>query len=217
MRDCDSTSEVWSSLIESFFFFQAEDGIRDLTVTGVQTCALPISSEKRVAFAFQVSSLPNDYYFEGEGDALFGGDALFCGYKFRSDIKSHRVVAEMLGCLVVSVELVDPRFYHLDTCFCPLPDGAAVWFPAAFDEYGQHAIREHVSDLIDVAPEEAMHFCCNAVVIERDIVVPEGAPKLVAALTGRGYRCHQLPMTEFLKAGGACKCLTLFLPQREKI
>src|SRR2546427_11197519 len=28
----------------SFFFFQAEDGIRDLTVTGVQTCALPISS-----------------------------------------------------------------------------------------------------------------------------------------------------------------------------
>ena len=170
--------------------------------------------EKR---GFQVSWLPNDFYFEGEGDALFVGDTLFCGYKFRSDIKSHRAVAEMLGCLVVSVELVDPRFYHLDTCFCPLPDGAAVWFPAAFDEYGQHAIREHVSDLIDVAPDEAMHFCCNAVVIERDIVLPEGAPKLVAALTDRDYRCHQLPMTEFLKAGGACKCLILFLPQREKI
>src|SRR5438270_844502 len=122
-----------------------------------------------------------------------------------------------LSKLDCKVELVDPRFYHLDTCFCPLPDGAAVWFPAAFDEYGQHAIREHVSDLIDVVPEEAMHFCCNAVVIERDVVLPEGAPKLAAALTGRSYRCHPLPMTEFLKAGGACKCLTLFLPQLEKI
>jgi len=170
--------------------------------------------EKR---GFQISWLPKDFYFEGEGDALFAGDTLFCGYKFRSDIKSHRAVAEMLGCLVVSVELVDPRFYHLDTCFCPLPDGAAFWFPAAFDEYGQHAIREHISDLIDVVPEEAMHFCCNAVVIEREIVLSEGAPKLVAALIARGYQCHQLPMTEFLKAGGACKCLTLFLPQREKI
>ena len=166
---------------------------------------------------YQISWLPNECYFEGEGDALFAGDVLFCGYKFRSDIKSHRAVAEMLGRLVVSVELVDPRFYHLDTCFCPLPDGSAIWFPAAFDEYGQHAIREHVSGLIDVAPEEAMHFCCNAVVINRDVVLPEGAPKLVAALTERGYKCHQLPMTEFLKAGGACKCLTLFLPQRDKI
>ncbi|PYI78978.1 MAG: amidinotransferase, partial [Verrucomicrobia bacterium] len=81
-------------------------------------------------------------------DALFAGDALFCGYKFRSDIQSHRAVAEMLGCLVISVELVDPRFYHLDTCFCPLPDGGVFWFPEAFDEYGQRAIRAHVNDLI---------------------------------------------------------------------
>jgi N-dimethylarginine dimethylaminohydrolase len=123
----------------------------------------------------------------------------------------------MLGCLVVSVELVDPRFYHLDTCFCPLPDGGAVWFPAAFDEYGQRAIREHVAELVDVVPEEAAHFSCNAVVLDRDIVLPEGAPKLVTTLQERGYHCHQLPMTEFLKAGGACKCLTMFLPQREKI
>ena len=166
---------------------------------------------------YQISWLPKEYFFEGEGDALFAGDTLFCGYKFRSDIKSHRAVAEMLACLAVSVELVDPRFYHLDTCFCPLPDGAAVWFPAAFDEYGQKAIREHVSELVDVAPEEATHFCCNAIVIDREIVLPEGAPRLVGALTERGYRCHELPMSEFLKAGGACKCLTMFMPQRDKI
>src|SRR5438445_1727666 len=164
---------------------------------------------------YEILWLPENLYFEGEGDALFGGDVLFCGYKFRSDIQSHRAVAEMLGCLVISVELVDPRFYHLDTCFCPLRDGGAVWFPAAFDEYGQRAIREHVADLIDVLPEEAVHFYCNAGVLERDIVLPEGAPKLVAILQDRGYRCHELPMSEFIKAGGACKCLVMFMPQRE--
>lgn len=164
---------------------------------------------------YEVLWLPKDLYFEGEGDALFAGDALFCGYKFRSDIQAHRAVAEMLGCLVISVELVDPRFYHLDTCFCPLPDGSAIWFPAAFDEYGQRAIRAHVPSLIEVEEEEAACFSCNAVVLEGDIVMPEGAPKLVSKLEERGYRCHSLPMSEFLKAGGACKCLTMLLPQRE--
>jgi N-dimethylarginine dimethylaminohydrolase len=71
--------------------------------------------------------------------------------------------------------------------------------------------------LIDVAEEEARSFSCNAVVLERDIVLPEGAPNLVRSLKERGYRCHQLPMSEFLKAGGACKCLTMFLPQRESV
>jgi N-dimethylarginine dimethylaminohydrolase len=165
---------------------------------------------------YEIVWLPEKLYFEGEGDALFGSDVLFCGYKFRSDIQSHRAIADMLGGLVISVELVDPRFYHLDTCFCPLPDGGGVWFPPAFDDYGQRAIRDHVRDLIDVEPEEAVHFCCNAVVFERDIVLPEGAPKLVARLHERGYRCHQLPMTEFIKAGGACKCLVMFMPQREE-
>src|SRR5439155_1189759 len=130
----------------------------------------PFFAEWMKQRGYEVRWLPENLYFEGEGDALFGGDVLFCGYKFRSDIQSHRAVADMLGCLVVSVELVDPRFYHLDTCFCPLPDGDAFWFPRAFDEYGQRAIREHVTDLIDVSPEEATHFSCNAVVIERDIV-----------------------------------------------
>ena len=166
---------------------------------------------------YEIVWLPEKLYFEGEGDALFGGDALFCGYKFRTDINSHRAVADLLGCLTISVELVDPRFYHIDTCFCPLPDGGGYWFPQAFDEYGQRAIRDRIPNIIDVPEEEATVFCCNSVVLERDIVMPQGAPNLVAQLTERGYTCHTLPMSEFLKAGGACKCLTMFMPQREKL
>jgi N-dimethylarginine dimethylaminohydrolase len=176
----------------------------------------PLFADWMKQHGYEIVWLPKNQFFEGEGDALFAGDALFCGYKFRSDIQSHRAVADMLGCLVISVELVDPRFYHLDTCFCPLPDGSAFWFPNAFDEYGQRAIRAHVPELIDVDEDEAKHFSCNAVVLERDIVLPEGAPNLVKTLTTRGYRCHELAMSEFLKAGGACKCLTMLLPQREK-
>jgi N-dimethylarginine dimethylaminohydrolase len=163
---------------------------------------------------YDIARLPESMFFEGEGDALFCGETLFCGYRFRSDIRSHQKLGEMIQCLVISVELVEDRFYHLDTCFCPLPDGGAMWYPAAFDDYGQRAIRQHVPDLIDVAAEEAKHFACNAVILDRQIVLPENCPSLASALQRRGYATHPLPMTEFLKAGGACKCLTLFLPQK---
>ena len=163
---------------------------------------------------FEVVKLPPKLIFEGEGDGLFCGDVLFCGYRFRSDIQSHLFLTELLHNLVVSVELVDERFYHLDTCFCPLPDGSAIWFPEAFDGYGQRAIREHCASLIEVAREEAVHFACNAIVLERDIVLPAGCPGLCRLLDKAGYRTHELPMNEFIKAGGACKCLALLVPAR---
>jgi N-dimethylarginine dimethylaminohydrolase len=163
---------------------------------------------------YEVVPVPQECCFEGEGDALFCGDVLFCGYRFRSDVRAHQFLGELLNCLVVSVELVEPRFYHLDTCFCPLPDGGAIWHAAAFDSYGQRVIREHTRYLVDVAPEEARYFACNAVVLGEDIVLPEECPHLCGALGERGYRLHPLPMTEFIKAGGACKCLVLLLPQR---
>jgi arginine dihydrolase len=162
----------------------------------------------------EVVPLPDGVCFEGEGDALFCGEVLFCGYRSRSDVRAHQIIAEMLQCLVVSVELIQDRFYHLDTCFCPLPTGEALWYPPAFDIYGQRALQEHVGHLIEVGPDEAAQFGCNAVVVGNELVLPEGCPNLSAALVERGYGVHRLRMTEFLKAGGACKCLTLFLPQR---
>ena len=168
------------------------------------------------ASGFEVLRLPPNLVFEGEGDALFGRDVLFCGYRFRSDIRAHHFLAELLNILVISVELRDARFYHLDTCFCPLPDGTVMWYPEAFDEYSQRAIREHSSGLIEAPPEEAAQFACNAVALDRHIILPTGCPELCRALTDRGYHTHELPMSEFIKAGGACKCLTLFLPARER-
>ena len=89
-----------------------------------------------------------------------------------------------------------------------------MWHPGAFDAYAARAIQEHVKYMIEVVPEEAMQFACNAVVWGKNIVLPEGCPKLYRQLEERGWTPHPLSMTEFLKAGGACKCLMMFFPQR---
>ena len=90
---------------------------------------------------FEIRRLPPDLYFEGAGDALFCGETLFAGYRIRSDIRGHQQIGRELGRRVIPLELVNPYYYHLDTCFCPLAAGVAVWFPPAFDEYGRRVIE----------------------------------------------------------------------------
>ncbi|ADV63638.1 amidinotransferase [Isosphaera pallida ATCC 43644] len=161
------------------------------------------------AHGFTVVTLPEGLYFEGAGDALFCGETLFAGYRHRSDSRSHQKVGELLGVHVLPMELVDPRFYHLDTCFCPLDPETALYHPGAFDEYGRKVITSHVPRLIEAPPEEAASFCCNAVVVGRDVVLNVGAPKVEQALRRAGFTPHATPLGEFLKSGGSAKCLTI--------
>lgn len=165
---------------------------------------------------FEVIKLSEDVFFEGAGDALFCGDELFCGYHFRSEIRSHHEIAEITGRRVLSLQLVDPRYYHLDTCFCPLTDGRVIYTPAAFDEYARKVIEENIPEPIPVSGADAARFGCNAVCIENPaaenhVVLPLGCMQLVKDLTDRGYRTHSINLSEYLKAGGAAKCLTLRL------
>jgi arginine dihydrolase len=162
-------------------------------------------------YGFQVKTLPEDCCFEGEGDALFLGDTLFAGYHWRSDARSHRLVGDILGARVLSLELVNPHFYHLDTCFCPLDDRTVAYYPAAFDPYAQRVIEASIPRRIEVVPEEAERFACNAVVLGRDVALNSGCPRFEAALEELGFVPHATPLDEFLKAGGSAKCLTLHL------
>ena len=179
------------------------------------------------ARGLEVVALPGDCVFEGEGDALAfppdtgdtsntpgtlnTGDTLVAGFRFRSDIQSHNLVGEVLGKKVVSVELASPDFYHLDTCFCPLSEGSAMYFPDAFDEYGVKALTRLVPDLIELTPEDASHFCCNAVVLGTDIVMNRCSDALRGTLRDRGFTTHELDFSEFIKSGGSAKCLALKL------
>ncbi len=160
---------------------------------------------------FRVALLPEELYFEGEGDVLPCGDALYAGYRYRSDIRSHLAVSELLGKEVLSLELVDPRFYHLDTCFCPLDGGSALYYPGAFDSYGRRVLRDRIADLIAAPKEEALRFGCNAIVLGRQVVMNSGCPTLRRKLQERGYAVHEVELSEYIKAGGSAKCLALFL------
>ena len=175
----------------------------------------PVDEAWLSAAGYRVEKLPPDVYFEGAGDALFSGDTLFAGYRIRSHARGHQLVGEMLGVRVIPVELTDDYHYHLDTCFCPLAPGEAIYYPAAFDDYGGRALREHVPNLIPVEQAEARRFACNAVVVGRTVVTNTGCPRLHAALGERGYRPIETPLDEFVKAGGSAKCLTLRLDGEE--
>jgi N-dimethylarginine dimethylaminohydrolase len=164
---------------------------------------------------FEVVTLPEGSYFEGAGDALFCGETLLAGYRFRSDVRSHQWVADRLGVEVLPMELVDPRFYHLDTCFCPLSEREAIYYPGAFDDYGRSVLLDRIPGLIEVSSDEAVSFSCNAVVVGRSVVLNAGVPKLAASLQAAGYRVHPLSLTEFIKSGGSAKCLTLRLDGEE--
>jgi N-dimethylarginine dimethylaminohydrolase len=167
------------------------------------------------AHQFQVDHLPDNLYHEGAGDALFCGDTLFAGYRTRSDASAHQWVAKTLGVRVLPLELVNPRFYHLDTCFCPLAPGEALYYPEAFDAYGRRVLQTHVPNLIPVSEPDAFRFGCNAVVVGKAVVHNSRCPEIAATLTKSGYRSVEVELDEFLKAGGSAKCLTLRLDGEE--
>src|SRR5919199_1874294 len=162
---------------------------------------------------FTVHELPKDLPFEGAGDALLDreGRWLWAGYGFRSELDSHPYLAKWLDIEVVSLRLVDERFYHLDTCFCPLAGGYLLYYPAAFDAYSNRLIEMRVAPekRIAIAEPDAVNFACNAVNIDRIVVMNKASDDLKKRLTEAGFEVVETPLTEFLKAGGAAKCLTL--------
>lgn len=162
---------------------------------------------------FEVYELPRSQPFEGAGDALFdrGSGTLWAAYGFRSELDSHAYIAQWLDVEVLSLRLIDPRFYHLDTCFCPLDGGDLLYYPPAFDAYSNALIERRIpADRRIVVPEpDAVNFACNAVSLGDVIVMNQITSELENKILDRGYRVVQTPLTEFLKAGGAAKCLTL--------
>lgn len=166
---------------------------------------------------FDAAPLPDDEPFEGEGDALFqpGEALLWAGYGVRTALEAHVALGRTFGVEVVSLRLVDPRFYHLDTCFAPLPDGRVIYFPGAFDERSQRALERRIppDKRIAVADVDAMAFACNALRVGERLFMNAASPGLVHALAGWGFEACVQPIDEFLKAGGGIKCLSLVLDQ----
>jgi N-dimethylarginine dimethylaminohydrolase len=148
---------------------------------------------------------------EGEGDILLAGSTLLAGYGFRSDQAVADELADLFGLPVVSLRLVDPRFYHLDTALCVLDADTVMYYPAAFDDAGRAAIAERFTELIEAKDEDAEVLGLNAVSDGLHVVLPVQASALAAQLSERGFEPVGVDMSELLKSGGGPKCCTLEL------
>ncbi|MDZ8189831.1 MAG: TIGR00300 family protein [Nostoc sp. ChiSLP02] len=175
------------------------------------------------ANGYTVNELPKDLPFEGAGDALLDreGRWLWAGYGFRSELDSHPYLAKWLDIEVLSLRLIDERFYHLDTCFCPLANGYLLYYPGAFDSYSNRLIEIRVAPekRIAIAEADAVNFACNAVNVDSIVIMNKASDALKSRLAEVGFQVLETPLTEFLKAGGAAKCLTLRVtePVREEV
>jgi ornithine--oxo-acid transaminase len=162
---------------------------------------------------YKIVDIPRATPFEGEGDAFFatGGSCLWAGYGPRTALSSHRMLRDIWDIPVVPLHLIDPRFYHLDTCFAPLEGGYAMYFPDAFDHLSLHRIEAFYppEKRIVIREADAVSFACNAINIGRTIILNRISSKLSTQLEQLNFKVIQVELTEFLKAGGAAKCLAM--------
>jgi N-dimethylarginine dimethylaminohydrolase len=146
---------------------------------------------------------------EGEGDFLVVGDLVLAGTGFRTDPGAHGEVQELLGVPVISLQLVDPRFYHLDTALAVLGDHDVAYYPEAFSPGSRAVLQRLFPDAILAGEQDATVLGLNAVSDGRNVVLPSAATDLAGQLRGRGYNPVGVDLSELLKAGGSVKCCTL--------
>jgi N-dimethylarginine dimethylaminohydrolase len=164
---------------------------------------------------FDLLDLDEKIGFEGAGDCLHdrGGPWLWTGHGFRTEIEAHEEIRKFFDVELVSIRLTDERFYHIDTCFCPLTGGFLMYHPPAFDFESRVAIESRVPPhkRIIVDTFDAGNFACNAVNIGDQVILNKASDPLKARLMLAGFHVHEVELSEFLKAGGSAKCLTLKL------
>jgi N-dimethylarginine dimethylaminohydrolase len=162
---------------------------------------------------YELLDLDEKIGFEGAGDCLLdrGGSWLWTGYGFRTEIEAHKEIQKFFGVDLVSIKLTDSRFYHIDTCFCPLTGGFLMYHPPAFDFDSRMAIESRIpaEKRIIVDTKDAGNFACNAVTVGDTVIVNKASDHLKGQLKERGFNMREVELSEFLKAGGSAKCLTL--------
>jgi N-dimethylarginine dimethylaminohydrolase len=163
----------------------------------------------------RIVELPAGIRHEGAGDSLWDANRglFWVGHGPRSDAEAAPFIADVFQKPVQPLRLASDRFYHLDTCFCPLSGGEVLYYPPAFDAAGRAAIRDRVAapDLIAASDEDAARLCVNAVCIGRTVVMAQAPERLKAVLAERGYRVVEVDLAPFLLSGGAAFCMTLRL------
>jgi N-dimethylarginine dimethylaminohydrolase len=159
---------------------------------------------------FRVEKLPNGIFFEGQGDMFYADGKFYCGHGERTSKDAIPHLEKILDESIISYEVNDPYYYHMDTCFAPLGHEAAIVKPSSFSAGDCGRMKKHFKTIVEVPDAGTPLFACNAVVVGKNIVVGEGLePVIKKALKALDFTIHETPMHEFLKSGGAVKCLSL--------
>ncbi len=166
----------------------------------------------------EVAMFPDGVFQEGAGDCLWDRTRghFWGGHGPRSSAESIPALRTFFCRDVVALELVNPRFYHLDTCFCVLPRGEILFYPPAFSPEGLRTIHDRVpaEQRIEATDDDAARFCVNAVALGDEVVMAEAGDDLTARLAARGYRVRDVPLAPFILSGGGAYCMTLRLDLR---
>ncbi len=148
---------------------------------------------------------------EGEGDFAVVGRRVLAGTGFRTSRAAHAEAAAALGVEVVSLELVDPRYYHLDTCLAALDEDNVVYYPGAFSAASLDLLDRLYPDAVLASRQDAEAFGLNCISDGLHVVIDQAAGGLVHRLAEAGYLPVPVDLSELVKAGGNVKCCTLEL------
>ena len=153
----------------------------------------------------------SDHLFEGGGDNMLAGDKILAGHGFRSAFEAADQMRSYFGLEVVSLKIVDPRFYHLDTSLAVLSDDTVAYYPGAIDEPSQQRLKKAIPNLIEATLEEAQGFGLNAVSDGHTVITSNENDSLLNKYRNAGFEVIGTPILEYRKSGGGVKCLTLDL------
>jgi len=163
----------------------------------------------------EVAQIAPGVFQEGAGDAIWDARRghFWTGFGQRSDRAASDAIAAFFRREVVPLELASPRFYHLDTCFCPLSGGEVLYYPPAFTPAALAEIKTRIpaEQLIEASDDDAAGLCVNAVSIGETVIMARPPARLRRALEARGYHVAAVDLSPFILAGGAAFCLTLRL------
>jgi N-dimethylarginine dimethylaminohydrolase len=148
---------------------------------------------------------------EGEGDFLLVGDVILAASGFRSDTASHQEIAQVFSREVISLQLVNPSFYHLDTALAVIDSHTVAYLPSAFDEPSLEILRTRYPDAIIATEEDAAILGLNSFSDGHNVVIAEKAVTFARDLAARGYNPIGVDLSELLLGGGGVKCCTLEL------
>jgi len=157
----------------------------------------------------KIRTLPEGVCFEGGGDSVWFGGKLLVGIGFRGGAKGIKEIRGIWGDTeVISLRLINPYFYHLDTCLFVLNQKTVFYYPDAFSPTAKRKLAQLVPNLIPIEKKEAFNFSANSVVTDHHVVLQEGNRRMMAELEGLGYKAMETSVDEFIKAGGGVHCLT---------